>query len=146
MSSSKPKFLTRKDEDKIIAAIQKAERDTSGEIRVHIEFEPSKNHLEKAVEVFNRLGMDQTKNRNGVLFHVSPADHFFTIIGDRGIDEVTPEGFWDEINTLVLNHFKQENYVKGLCEGIKKTGKVLKKHFPYQDDDVNELPDEISYS
>lgn len=146
MSPSKPKFLSKKDEHKIIAAIQQAEKNSSGEIRVHIEFEPSDNHMAKAVEVFQRLGMDKTQQRNGVLFHVSPKDHFFTIIGDTGIDEVTPADFWQEINALVLKHFKQENYVKGLCEGIKKTGKALKKHFPYQDDDINELPDEISYS
>ena len=146
MGNKKHKFLSPKDEKKIIKAIQKAEKNTSGEIRIHIEFESSANHLEKALEVFERLEMNQTKDRNGVLFHVSPDDHNFTIIGDEGIDNATPDDFWDDIKADVVKHFKKEHYVKGLCKGIKKTGKALKKYFPHQEDDTNELPDEISYS
>ena len=146
MGKKKNKFLSSKDEKKIIKAIQKAEKNTSGEIRIHIEFESSTNHFDKALEVFEQLEMHNTKDRNGVLFHVSPADHNFTIIGDEGIDNATPDDFWDDIKSDVVKHFKKENYVKGLCKGIKKTGKALKKYFPYQEDDTNELPDEISYS
>ena len=146
MGKKKHKFLSSKDEKKIIEAIQKAEKNTSGEIRIHIEFESSTNHFDKALEVFEQLEMHKTKDRNGVLFHVSPADHNFTIIGDEGIDNATPDDFWDDIKSDVVKHFKKEHYVKGLCKGIKKTGKALKKYFPYQEDDTNELPDEISYS
>lgn len=71
---------------------------------------------------------------------------FFTIIGDEGIHNVTSDDFWDEIKEEVILYFRKEDYVKGLCQGVKKTGKALKKYFPYQEDDVNELPDEISYS
>ena len=146
MGKKKNKFLSSKDEKKIIKAIQKAEKNTSGEIRIHIEFESSTNHFDKALEVFEQLEMHKTKDRNGVLFHVSPTDHSFTIIGDEGINNATPDDFWDEIKNDVLKHFKKEHYVKGLCEGIKKTGKALKKYFPHQKDDTNELPDEISYN
>ncbi|WP_313385402.1 TPM domain-containing protein [Chishuiella sp.] len=146
MGKKKNKFLSSKDENRIIEAIQKAEKNTSGEIRIHIEFESSSDHFQKALEVFETLEMHKTKDRNGVLFHVSPSDHFFTIIGDEGIHNVTPDDFWDEIKEEVILYFRKEDYVKGLCQGVKKTGKALKKYFPYQEDDVNELPDEISYS
>lgn len=146
MGKKKQIFLSSKDEKKIIEAIQKAEKNTSGEIRIHIEFESSANHFDKALEVFERLEMHKTKDRNGVLFHLCPTDHNFTIIGDEGIHQITPEDFWDDIKEDVIKHFKKEHYVKGLCGGIKKAGKALKKYFPYQEDDVNELPDEISYS
>lgn len=146
MGKKKQTFLSSKDEKKIIEAIQKAEKNTSGEIRVHIEFESSTNHFDKALEVFERLEMHLTKDRNGVLFHLCPTDHNFTIIGDEGIHKVTPDDFWDVIKEEVISHFKKEHYVKGLCQGIKKAGKALEKYFPYQEDDVNELPDEISYS
>ncbi|GGF09652.1 TLP18.3, Psb32 and MOLO-1 founding protein of phosphatase [Chishuiella changwenlii] len=146
MGKKKQTFLSSKDEKKIIEAIQKAEKNTSGEIRIHIEFESSSDHFTKALEVFERLEMHKTKDRNGVLFHLCPTDHNFTIVGDEGIHEVTPEDFWDDIKEEVIKHFKKEHYVKGLCKGIKKSGKALKKYFPYKEDDVNELPDEISYS
>jgi len=138
-------FLTKKEQKKIVKAIQKAEKHTSGEIRVHIDADPAENHLEVATAVFHRLKMTETKDRNGVLFHVSPKDHNFTIIGDIGIDAVTPDDFWDDIKEVVLKKFRKGQFAKGLKKGIKKTGKALKKYFPYEDDDKNELPDEISW-
>lgn len=138
-------FLTKKEQKKIVQAIQEAERNTSGEIRVHIDAEPSPNHLEVAVSVFHSLKMSETRDRNGVLFHVSPKDHNFTVIGDEGINAVTSEDFWDEIKKAVIKKFKKGKYAKGLVKGIEMTGKALQKHFPYQDDDKNELPDEISW-
>lgn len=138
-------FLTKKEQKKIIDAIQEAERNTSGEIRVHIDADPSENHVEVAVAVFNSLKMSETRDRNGVLFHVSPKDHNFTVIGDEGINAVTSEDFFDEIKETVINKFKKGKYAKGLIKGIEMTGIAMQKHFPYQDDDKNELPDEISW-
>ena len=62
MGKKKHKFLSSKDEKKIIEAIQKAEKNTSGEIRIHIEFESSLNHFDKALEVFEQLEMHKTKD------------------------------------------------------------------------------------
>ena len=90
--------------------------------------------------------MNKTRDRNGVLFHVSPTDHNFTVIGDEGINLVTSDDFWDEIRKTVIQKFKKGKYAKGIIKGIEMTGKALQKHFPYQDDDKNELPDEISWS
>ncbi|QTV06024.1 TPM domain-containing protein [Faecalibacter bovis] len=139
-------FLSLKQEQKIVEAIQAAEKNTSGEIRVHIEFESSTDHFQTALEVFNKLGMHQTKERNAVLFHVAPYDRNFTIIGDEGIDQVTPDDFWEEIKNVVVSHFKDGKHTKGLCVGIEMAGEALKKYFPYQEDDQNEISDEISYS
>ena len=138
--------LSKKDQKKIIKAIKKAEKNTSGEIRVHIDTGSSQNHYETAVKLFESLNMHETEQRNGVLFHVSPKDHNFTIIGDIGIHQVAPDNFWDEINVVVLKKFKKQKFTKGLTKGIKMAGKALKKHFPYQEGDVNELPDEITWS
>lgn len=139
-------FLTPKQEKKIIKAIREAEQQTSGEIRVHIDAETSPNHFETALNVFHSMKMNETMHRNGVLFHVSPKDHNFTIIGDEGIDAVTPDDFWDEIKRKVIKKFKKGKYAKGLTKGIKMAGEALQDHFPYQNDDKNELPDEISWS
>lgn len=137
--------LSKKQEKKIVEAIREAELNSSGEIRVHISKEHVEDHLEHAIKVFQDLNMTETKDRNGVLFHVSIKDRKFTILGDKGINEKVPEDFWDEIKNEVIKKFKKEKYVKGLSKGIRMTGKALKKYFPYQDDDVNELPDEITW-
>ncbi|MDV6168800.1 TPM domain-containing protein [Flavobacterium sp. DG1-102-2] len=137
-------FLTPKDEEVIVAAIQQAEKNTSGEIRVHIENHAEKPPLERAQEVFFELDMDKTTARNGVLFYVGVADHTFAIIGDEGIDKVVEADFWDCTRDVVISHFKGNRFAQGLSEGILRAGERLKTYFPYSDDDKNELPDTIS--
>ncbi len=137
-------FLSQQEEERIVQAILDAEKETSGEIRVHIEKESSLETLERAKEVFYFLKMDETKQKNGVLFYVSVQDQKFAVIGDKGIDQVVPDNFWESIKDLVTKEFKKGNYAQGLELGILEAGNKLKAFFPYQDDDINELSNEIS--
>ena len=137
-------FLTTTEEQEIIEAIRMAENNTSGEIRVHLEKSTEKDALERAKEVFYFLKMDETKQQNGVLFYVAVDDKLFSILGDKGIDNAVPNDFWNSIKDNVLHKFSNGNYVEGLKQGIIETGTKLKEFFPYQSDDKNELPDEIS--
>ncbi|TRW25190.1 TPM domain-containing protein [Flavobacterium zepuense] len=137
-------FLNADDEQAIIAAIQQAEKNTSGEIRIHIENESEKPPLERAQEVFHVLGMDATTARNGVLFYIGINTRTFAIIGDEGIDKAVESDFWDCTKDVVLSHFKENRIKEGLVEGILRAGDRLKQYFPFSDDDKNELPDTIS--
>lgn len=137
-------FLTADEENAIVNAIQLAELNTSGEIRVHIEKHTEKPPLERAQEVFYTLGMDQTKARNGVLFYVGVSDHTFAIIGDEGIHNMVEDDFWDCTKDIVIEHFKNKRYKEGLVDGIIRAGERLKKYFPFESDDTNELSNEIS--
>lgn len=140
------KFLTGDQQQQIIAAIRMAETNTSGEIRLHISKTSNGNDpMVEALNIFNQLEMYKTGQRNGVLFYISVADRKFAIIGDQGINEIVPPDFWEDIKNMVILHFRQQNYVQGLTEGIKMAGMKLKEHFPYQKDDVNELSDDISF-
>jgi len=139
-------FLTQAQEQEIIEAIRLAEQNTSGEIRVHLEKSADKEPLERAREVFYFLKMDETTQQNGVLFYVAVDDKKFSILGDKGIDNVVPDNFWDGVKNLVINAFKTGNYAEGLKQGILETGVKLKHYFPYQNNDKNELPDSISLS
>src|SRR5574344_1289405 len=66
------RLIPKEDENMIVAAIKKAELNTSGEIRVHIESECKEgNPLARAIYVFNMLGMYKTAARNGVLIYVA---------------------------------------------------------------------------
>ena len=137
-------FLSKEDEQEIVQAIVSAEKNTSGEIRVHIEERSEKAPLDRAQEVFFELHMNETKDRNGVLFYVCVADKKFAIIGDEGIDKVVESDFWDCTKDIVISTFQEANFKNGLVEGVLRAGERLKKYFPYQSDDVNELSNEIS--
>jgi len=139
------KFLTEKEEKEIVEAIRSAEKTTSGEIRVHIE----KSHgeldiFERAMEVFHALKMDNTKQDNGVLIYVAVKDRNFVIYGDKGINAVVPTDFWESTKDAIVTHFKKGDFKQGLIDGILKAGDQLQKHFPWEENDINELPDTIS--
>lgn len=126
-------------------AIARAELKTSGEVRVHIDRECKGDVLDRAASVFAKLGMVKTRERNGVLFYLAVKPRKFAIIGDAGIHQKVPENFWDSIREMMLAHFREGAFARGLIEGIERAGKELQAHFPWQKDDKNELPNEISF-
>ena len=137
-------FLTKEEEQAIVEAIRMAEKETSGEIRVHIEKTTSKVPFDRALEVFHELGMDATELKNGVLIYLAVADKKLVVCGDKGINEVVPENFWDSTKDVIAAQFKIGNFKQGLIDGIIKAGEQLQKYFPYQEGDANELSNEIS--
>jgi uncharacterized membrane protein len=137
-------FLTKAEEQEIVAAIGVAEKNTSGEIRVHIEKENTIAPLDRAMEVFRHLQMENTQERNGVIIYVAVKSKHFAIYGDEGINEKVGADFWNSTKDVMQNHFKNGNFKQGLIDGILKAGEQLKTHFPHQDDDTNELSNEIS--
>lgn len=142
---SATKFFTKEQQKAITDAIAKAELNTSGEIRVHIDDDCKENVLDKAAKVFHQLKMDKTELRNGVLFYLAVNDRKFAILGDKGINETVPEDFWDHIKDILLEHFKQHQFTEGLAKGIEMAGEKLKAHFPLQTNDKNELNNDVSF-
>ena len=140
-------FLTYDEEQRIIKAIHEAEKETSGEIRVHLEKDnSSKDCMEHAKEIFHLIHMDETKEKNGVLFYVAVHNHQFAVIGDEGIDKRVPDDFWNSVKDTVLREFSKGNRADGLILGVLEAGQKLKQFFPYKKTDTNELSNEISKS
>ncbi len=144
MSTAKTIF-TKEEQSNIVKAVELAEKNTSGEIRVHIESSCKGDVLDQAAYIFKKLNMNQTELRNGVLFYLAVQNRKFAILGDAGINAKVPEDFWDQIKETILAEFKAGNFAEGLTTGIGMAGEQLKSHFPYETDDVNELSDEISF-
>ncbi len=142
---STAKLFTAAQKDAIVAAIKAAEKETSGEIRVHIEKVCPDNVLDRAAWWFKKLGMHKTRARNGVLIYLAIRSHQFAIIGDEGINKVVPGGFWDVLKNQMEQDFKAGKFVEGISYAIMETGRLLKHHFPYFQEDTNEQPDEISF-
>lgn len=127
----------------ISRAIALAENRTSGEIRVCVERECEGDAFERAKYYFEKLEMDNTVLKNGVLFYVAVDAHKFAILGDKGIDMKVPKNFWQETKETLKTHFSNNQIVEGLLQGIDMAGKQLKYYFPVADDDINELPNEV---
>jgi uncharacterized membrane protein len=146
MKNTADDYFSAEEKDLIVNAIKEAELNTSGEIRVHIELRCAGDAKKRAISWFHNLGMDKTEQQNGVLVYLAIHSKKFAIIGDKGIDAVVPDDFWESVKDKMLVQFKESKFAEGLKEGILLAGEQLKTYFPYQSDDVNELPDEISFS
>ena len=139
-------FFSKEQQAQILASVREAEKETSGEIRVHIESSLKTDVLDRAAWLFKKLGMDKTSERNGVLFYLAVNDRKFAIIGDAGINAKVSTGFWDCISELLRKNFTEGKFTEGLSEGIILAGRQLEQHFPFKKEDINELSDDISFN
>ena len=131
--------------NKIVEAIQKAELLTSREIRVYIAKRCKEDPLEKASRIFQKLKMHNTALRNSVLILVCPNDHKAAIIGDKGINSITEDNFWDTTLNELITFCSKGLITEGICKAVNKVGNLIKKAYPYQEGDINELDNEIIF-
>ena len=150
--SDRPRDFFSPDEEKLIVqAIGAAEKRTSGEVRFHIERDvpngpPSNDDpYVRARQVFTNLGMLRTEARNGVLVYMAVRARKFAVVGDEALHLKVGDGFWDDVVAGMGTRFAAGDFPAGVIDAIGLIGEKLREHFPYQADDVNELPDEISY-
>jgi uncharacterized membrane protein len=138
-------FLALLDQARIVAAISEAELQTSGEIRVHVQPRVGSGEIRDVAErTFERLGMTKTVLRNGVLLFIASEDQRFVILGDSGINERVPAGFWDEIAARLTIRFQAADYTNGIADAIHSAGRELRQFFPRSEADVNELANDIN--
>lgn len=138
-------FLAKLDQQRIVDAIAEAERMTSGEIRVHVQPIVVGGEIRPVAErTFERLGMTKTALRNGVLLFIACEEQRFVILGDHGIDEKVPAGFWDEIAAKLTIRFRSGEYTDGIVDAIRSAGEQLRTYFPRSDADVDELTNAIN--
>jgi uncharacterized membrane protein len=146
MVMTREQLLEAIDSNRLRDAIEQAERQTSGEIIVSVSpfFWGS---VEKAARrAFVRLGVNNTRQRNGVLFFIVPSRHRFVVLGDEGIHQKAGQELWDHVAASVSQHFHVGDFTGGLVQGIGEVGQQLAAHFPYDAvTDVNELSNDIDF-
>jgi uncharacterized membrane protein len=139
-------YFTPHQKSVIVAAVKQAEKQTSGEVRVFIESKCSYvNAIDRAKELFDKLDMHNTEERNAVIVYVAIKHRQLAIFGDAGIYEKVGQKFWDEQLKQMLQYFNREDFVEGIATVVSEIGEALHQHFPYQKNDVNELPDDIVF-
>ena len=137
-------FLSQLDHDRIVRAIKEAEAKTSGQIRVFVQRgEFAGDPVMAAQKQFHKLGMQATKERNGILIFVLPRARKFAVIGDEGIHQKCGDEFWQQLVEKMRTHFQKENFTDALVEAIEEAGRILTRHFPKTSGTQNELSDEI---
>jgi len=143
--STDPKtFLTEAESARVVAAIQAAERGTTGEIRLRIDRKCGRPPLDAARITFHKLKMDQTAQRNGVLLYLSLADRQFAVFGDEGIDRHIGCDGWNAIRDRLAERFHKDQFAEGLADAIADIGRTLARHYPAKAGDRNELSDDLS--
>lgn len=143
----KKDFFTPEEKQLITGAIQRAEKLTSGEVRVFVEGKCSYvDAIDRAAELFFNLQMQKTADRNAVLIYIAMTDHQLAVFGDEGIHKKVGNEYWNmEVKKMITN-FNRKNYAKGISEVVEDIGEALTKHFPYNNNtDKNELPDDIVF-
>ncbi len=139
-------LLTDSQEKRIVEQIKRAEEKTSGEIRVHIENKCDGETLDRAAQIFHDLGMDQTRQQNGVLIYIASDDHKAAVYAGKGVHRQVEDHFWNDVLQILLEHFRKEEYETGITGAVKKAGDKLIEMFPFKRGDVNELSNDISYN
>jgi uncharacterized membrane protein len=145
--NKKKEFFNEEQRQLIVDAIQNAERVTSGEVRVFVESKCSYiDAIDRAAELFFKLQMQETKDRNAVLVYVAMKDRQLAVFGDEGIHKKVGDEYWNTEVKKMISNFNRENYAAGISEVVKDIGLALTQHFPYNNDtDKNELPDDILF-
>ena len=138
-------FIPSEGQRRIADALTAAERNTTGEICVHVTPRCRGNVMKRATRTFNRLHLYTTRRRNAVLIFVAYEDRKFAILGDTAINDVVPEGFWDAEVEELGRFLKAGRQVDGLCEIIAHIGERLSQYFPGERDDENELSNEVTF-
>lgn len=141
-------------ERKLIAEdVAKAESTTSGEIVVlivgrskhplHLHMSKKQAVHKRAEQEFMKLGIQQTKDRTGVLIMVSVKERMVVVKADRDIDLKVSEGTWDEVVGIITRNMRAGQAYRGLSLGVQRAGRVLAQHFPPKAGHTNQLPNEV---
>lgn len=140
-------FFNAEESARIIESIRLAEQRTSGEIRLFVESRCKYvDAIDRAMEVFYKLKMEKTDDRNAVILYLALKDRQLAVFGDEGIHQRVGIDYWNKEVSLLLNNFNRDNHVEGIIKCITDIGEALHYHFPYnRDTDKNELPDDIVF-
>lgn len=136
-------ILTTEEEAMLVEAIRAQEQRTSAEIRICVTYKFIWRRQRYAERVFHRTGMDKTRDRNGALIVVMPRMRQIVILGDCGLNAKVPPDYWKEAVAAMVRHMQHAEPLNALREGLRRLGDTLATHWPRQQNDANELPDEI---
>jgi len=140
-------FFSEEENQLIVEAIRYSEKRTSGEIRVFVESRCRYvDAIDRAAELFFRLEMERTDDRNAVIVYLAKKDRQLAVFGDENIHKKVGSEYWNTVVGKMLRDFDKENFANGIRQCVTEIGEALHLYFPYDNDtDKNELPDDIVF-
>jgi uncharacterized membrane protein len=136
-------FLTKEQELEVAEAIRAAEHGTSGEIRVVIISRWIFRMERHAWRLFERLGMRNTRRRNGALIVLFARRRRFMVLGDSGLNEVVQTGYWEDIASEMTEMLGENRKLDALTTAIRKLGETMAGHWPPEAINPDELANAV---
>lgn len=127
-------------------AVAEAESCTSGEVVVRLKQSvdtTAQTVREAAFEEFLRLGVKETRLRNGILLFIALDQQQVELIADEGIYKVVPQGTWQRVVDIITLGFRAGVPAHAIVMGVKLISDLLSSHFPPLPTDTNELSDRV---
>jgi len=129
---------------RIKAVVGETEKKTSGEIRVVVL--QKCDYLDSRVQAlieFEKAGMQNTRDKTGVLILLALSERKFEVVADEGINaKIVPEE-WQKLSGDMSQCFQNGLFAEGVMLAVKRVGDKLAEHFPRKGDDTNELPNDV---
>lgn len=92
---------------------------------------------------FLEHGLHKTQARNGIMIFVSVAEHHVEILADQGIHQHLSNDVWQALVDALITAIRAGQVAEGFVQTVDACGALLKKHFPDQRNNRNELPDHL---
>lgn len=142
----KRKFLSKDEEERIVVAMGRAEKDNRGEVRVHLENRCLGDPLQRARTLFAQLGMVETAADTGVLLYVAHKSRKVAVFAGAGIHDAVADDAWQKLVDDVASACGQGKEVDGVCAAVDAIGDMLRAHVGGADEHGNELPNQVTTS
>ncbi|MES2918551.1 MAG: TPM domain-containing protein [Pseudomonadota bacterium] len=135
-------------QEAIRQAVAEGEYGHRGEIRFVIEGDwpladvlAGKPVRERALEIFGLTRVWDTADNTGVLIYVLLCEHQVEILADRGLNTVAGSETWAEVCSALTAAFHGGRYEEGAVQAVRSVADLLRRHFPAEGENPNELPD-----
>ena len=141
------RLLSDADFDAITAVIARAEAQTSGQIKVHLERRVhgrTSDALARAKQVFAHLELHLAAERHAVLIYLALGDRKLAIIGDAGIHAHVGDEYWSAIRDHMVTNLRAGAPREAIVGAVNEVGRVLREHFPRRPGDSMDAGDELS--
>ena len=103
-------FFSPGDQAQIVDAIRHAEKETSGEIRIYVESKnPFMDPVDRAKEIFYKLKMQNTNERNAVLLYIAMDHRELALFADEGIYQRAGAAYWNNAVKNMITYFTKES-------------------------------------
>ena len=98
-----------------------------------------------AIRAFYEKGLHRTRRKTGVLFFISLLERNVWVLADKGIHEKISQVKLNAFARTISTGIRNGDAAGALVTVIHEAGELLRRHFPIEDGDTNELPDAIIF-